>query len=875
MAYKITLGNERITLKTGFVLKDELNETLDSGLVSFLFKGDLYCESFDIAYLTEDAVGTMASKKLLVDSYEPNLYSYGSTYDSNIYEYTMTLFSETKELETIVLPNCSVTQPINGESPRTVLDEIKRFVKLYGLKVKVGSTSSFAYTDKYYLSDEVEELFSEVVCPEFQWNRPTLREVLNDLMSTKDCIVVLRNNEIGLMNLSFRGNQIDTTKLLYSKKSMRSQDYVGELSIDLQNAIGKNKTVCCEYLQLRSSQDGTMLKSDNLVFNTQYPIYGIKSVIAYVKVYIERDRELQTVLQEIDITDHVIEYEDFKIKPEVDIGGAAWTLLPMLTDSTGYQEREHKAWYLYFKRGNNSIENIGTPYKNLLDTENFWGYVIKGAVQRLVEYTPPTEYASVGDDAIFDVFFKVEYETISESSMHVGKYLPNKHPNNRIVDNQTNSYVDTNHQSIYEYAKANRLGNAIREVGGNYSSDDEVPQLGDRIGDEVLFSRELCFWDNMVQFKGYLAPNYVLKDFFTGVAAKKRSWQIASEKDALTRHDVYKIYVEASFSRKNDNWNTNTNMPVQFINKLSSDASVIQLLVSGLMVYTSFGGIKYAVCSSQDANGLYYPQKNALEQFAIVLDNDIEIQGMSLCFNFGYNDNYKSADHLIKEDSAYYQGFYAYADSNGEFVSHNVELLGDIWGIGDGSTNFTPNIRISPSQAEALISECRAKPRITWEGAEHSNHGLVFKLSVDKDNREIIKHTIQFEYCSDTKNIIVTRRLIELSQLLAESNHALNQLKIHWHITSYKYELGQEKDTTGLSRNLQVGDISVDSLSNYVLSFRQSVSSNPSAWCITDLNDNILLAVNGSQTTVYFNLLRDRDTNIYDNDIEIVGKLGN
>lgn len=890
MGYKIQLydaDNTTFKLKDGFVLKDELNETLDSGLITFFSTYSLDdIEPFDNVNISEtNNTHLKSNKNILIDSYEEDITCFGSTFENGEYKYTMTLFSETKELERIVLPNCSTTQPINGGNAITVLGEIQRFVKLYGLKIKVGTVANFSYQPKYTLAAAVSTKFAGVKCPELQWNRPTLREVLNDLMSTKDCIVTLENNRIGLIDLSARGNQIDTTKLLYSKRSMSSQDYVGELSIDMQNAIGNNRTTVCEYISLRAPSGEATLTTENAVIRTQHPIYAIKK-LEICGVNVNNNDEDNDIWVKVDFTNHICEKEEWELLSSVLIGSAKWDDLETFNGAYGGRPGEddgangkwkaHKVNKIYFERGKSEIKNIGTLYDQRVGAVGRVYFYHHVCISAFFNYI--SDYLGDYDDDPRTAVIRLEYETVVENSMNVGKYLPNHHPNNRTVDNQTNSYVDIQHQSVFEYAKANRLGNKIREVGGNYSNDNQIPKLGDRIGNEILFSRELCYWDNMVQFKGFLAPNYVLKDFYTGIAAKKRAWQIASESDALTRHDVYKLYVEASFKEKLDDWDTQSDMPVISISKLNNSLNVMDYLVSCFESYNSFGGIRYAVCSTKDSSDVYYPEKSAVKTMGIVTDTNVEIQGMSVCFNFGYEDNFKSAEYVVNDDNEYKQNFYAYADGNGEFLTHHIELVGDIWGLGDGINQFQPAPSTSTSKTLTNIvkNTSRGKPKIPLTGAEYNNMGLKMSFNVRKDNREIIKHTVQFEYCSDSENIIVGKKLIELSRLCNSNNLDITAYKFHWYLSgTSKYELGQEKDTGGSERSVTASDLVVET-SAYSLAVTVNIPTAAIRWSITDANNNIILAVNGSQKTVFFNLLRDRDTNIYDSTDKktIVGKLG-
>lgn len=895
MAYKIKVNRVEYELKDGFSIKEELNETLDSATVQFnTYNGEIDAVPFDDVEIYDDE-NKIEKKYFLVDTTDDEIYSFGVNFETDNHNYTVALFSETKELERITLPNCSVTQPIEGYATKsTVWDEINRFCTIFLPSVKVyDSTSStgFSYHKALEIDAAVQTKFSQIVCPEFQWNNPTLREVLNDLMSTADCIVVVRNKVISYYSLAEKGNPIDTSKLSLSKKTMSSVDYAGELTIDMQNAIGKNVTVVCEKKGLRSTE-GEMTTS-NCKFITQQPIYNIKS--CKISYFLSTESQQYSLgkaeyFKEIDITDYVVEKGVYDIassgryNPFRNYGYSGPTAA-MQETAKGY-----KHYLLYYTRGSNEINGWGETMKYTSGGTSIphisWIIRILGesfqSNQQDISLGVPSQFAWLDfnhNNDIRGIHVDLVYETISGHAMHIGKYLPIRHPENRIFDNQSSSYVDINHQSIFEYAKINRLGNKIREIQGEYSSEDDIPQLGDYIGDEILFSKEVIYYDDILYFKGYLTPNYVLKDYFTGVLAKRRSWQLASEEDALSRSIVTKFYVESSFSRKTDaisNLNNTRNNAIGF--------GAIHFC--GAAPHSANTEVKYCVAQPKATSTTFYPDSTHGYQ----VDLDKEVQGMSLCFNFQFMDNVVVDYNLNNDDGNLVSGLYRYCTKAGKMVSINFGFLSYI-DPGNGSYTFPSNhqtwsqlddnIDDLNENMEEVMQLISAKPVIktgsSFGASNVTPRFVVSGVQVQKDNREILKFAVQFEYCSDTKDIVLTQKMIELCSLYKKESTTYLILYVSTNAND-SYSLN---DTEPKGSSVGGAMYSITSLS--LLSCRITISSslswtNVSCWSLVDPSDGkIVLAVNGSSKNVYLNLLRSRDTNIYSDfrKTTIVGTIAN
>lgn len=870
MGYKLKIDETEYDLKDGFTIKEEFNETLDSATVQFATYGEeLSKEPFDYAviYHTDNLI---SNKYFEVDSITDDIYAFGDYLDDSDHQYTMSLFSETKELERITLPSCSVTQPTDPNATRTtVWDEIQRFCSAYLPEIKAwrGDAPEYIWTyqPKFSLDYRLQSRFNSIPCPEFQWNNPTLREVLNDLMSVDDCIVVVRQHVISFFDLKRKGSAIDTTKLSRMTSHFSSADYISELTMFMKNGVGKNNTKSFGYQACRTSDESGEITTHNQSITTQKPIYAVKSL----KIYFIYDKKLHCV----DVADRVIEYDDFKTKSRIYVSntlGSAYSRLPTWTDHNGCALPEHQVNYLYYKRGGNTIENLTKQY-NGSRTFTFLstGYLSICNTLRSMDATFINNFGNWLNENSRNMFYEIEYETLYEHAMHFGKNIANKHPENRTFDGQSNSYVDIEHQSIFEYAKVNRLSNQIKEIYGEYETEDEVPALGDYIDDFILFSKETTYFDEKILFKGYLTKNYILKDYYTGVMAKKRSWQIASQEESFAKFEIIKAYVEASFFRKNDSFTTNkyslslgnTGHGLGLVYDLAHVGSIDSDVVGGkilkdIRVYTKKG------------SSTYFPESGK----AIAMDSEIEILGNSLCWTFGFEDNYKAADYMVKDDDLYTQNFYTYGDENAEYdnmyiyVCYNMpdELVDS---NGDPLTLPTPyqqggDDEISNADRNAIYDVVRAKPLVNNDslGSLTGVYGFSIRNKNKKDTREIIKTTIQFEYCSDTPDIIVKPKFLEFVRAF-KANGSDSDIKVWVATAGGKYDINT---TTPKGASGSGSYLVYTSLSESSVKLEQTFLSydNIETWCITDSNNNILIAVNGKDP-IYFNLLMSRDTNIY------------
>lgn len=277
------INGTRYDIAEGAVFSELANETLDSGTIiipQITWKPE--AEPYDAVEIWSEGDGpAIEPRTMLIDSI--NLEE--TSLEPAIYKATITLFSCTKALEGILLPSVSTT-PLATGTKRSVLHYLQQYLEEYGPKTSYDE-KTLKGTPKWSLSEDVIGRFDSVECPELQWNEPTLREVLNDLMMVDDCVATMSGNVIDCMYLgSDRGEITDGQRkcLNYVSESRSSEDYVSELKMTARNAVGSEPTSLIEEIGFRNN-DTYQLTTERLQLETQLPIWRVLSCTLINRVW--------------------------------------------------------------------------------------------------------------------------------------------------------------------------------------------------------------------------------------------------------------------------------------------------------------------------------------------------------------------------------------------------------------------------------------------------------------------------------------------------------------------------------------------------------------------------------------------------------------
>lgn len=794
----------------GSVIKKCKNETLDSAtiIISQLYS-KLEIEPLDKVLLIDEK-GIIPNTYFVVDDYVETQINFKIP----TYQYNITLCSETKRLETIMLPNLKITQVWGN--PRSVGYYLRQYLREYGRKIRVrvniADTEFNQWASLWTFDNSVLTKYDAIQCPEMQWNQPTLREVLNDLMMVADCIPVIRDNVIYAMDLTEEGNDITNSPTInYVQRSQSSADYISELQIELQNVTNPRKTGIVNYVTkseyIPFTANEPLITSDNILLKTTYPIYKIKSLkMCYFPQmsYDQLPDDQGTVREyrdcffvEQDLTNIIVDGVSENIvleKKEFDTKEIIYRLnlfqsIP-LKDYYKYQNT-----CLYYVRGSNEIHN----WSKLTDQVIFEDIYLLDELKKKVadnlktivlRNAPNVDTSKLSKAKVeevskyYDTFFKIEYETLDGAKALISKGIAPS--NERIIqDNQTNSYVDSDNMGILEYMKANRLGNQQLMINARCEKNDTLIQLSDIYEDSIIYQIEYQVYKNHIEVNALATKDYILRNYFTGVKAKIRSWKIADGSEALQRHDLKKYYFEFSYKIKNESIGIlsgvileHYNVDITYLLKTFSEVQNKPIIYGALKTYS--GDTSYP----SDTNVSQYYQIECISR----------IIGNSITFSFSLSDNYYVDKYInltknnlewqsttagsyvgIKSNALIKGGiptqYYTYADTNGEFDRGELYLL-DGLNFNNGEINdpaLGDEIPRGGDYGLTFVANQFAKPLINENAFTTDNLRLKIQFNFHKDNNEIFKFTTQFEFCSDTNEIVFTKNFVNHQQAIANA----------------------------------------------------------------------------------------------------------
>lgn len=735
-------------ISEGAVFIENYNETLDSGTIILpQLNSKIEIEPLDIIVVIG---GNIENRRLCVDSFN----CVQTSLNPVIYKYEISLCSETKLLEGILLPNLKITKIYNN--PRKIYDYLDNYNNEYGPKIYNGTD----YVSKWTFSDKLINRFNNVECPELQWNQPTLREVFNDLLMVDDCIVVLRNNIIDYIDISEVGSDVvDLTNINYIQESRSSADYVSELKMNISNALNNsmptgpvssytdadlpadtNKII--ENIGFRNS-DSYLLTTENMRLQTSFPIWRLfycdVNLILPCTIYYDTPGGSHLTLNtNLDITlplkdttyNYILEYSEWLTK---DVFYGAWGSVSGLSS-------DYRNTCLYFTRGQKNIENFNDKYSTdllFIHTDNYVFTLLAKhpeannklmlAAQQYLDdnnYQGTVTSVDAGNPDYKTATFKVAYEAIDDCVFMTSK-SPFSRNKRQVVDNQTGSYVDIQKQGILEYLKANRLGNTVSLINGRYKEESDMPVLSQKINNKIIFRKEISVYNRYIDVNYQATENYVLQDYFTSVKSKLRSWKVVSGSDALLRADLIKFYVN------------NT------IESISNEDMIIPSYNNAYMYIEDF---HYCVIQFNTNSGTrpVNPKYNGTTQDldAIMVEFTKHIVGNSAVFTIRMQDNYFAGTYVSNysgTDGRVEQKGIGYTDDNGEIT---------------GGTIYFYDYQNNPAKTFANKTVERAiKPYTKINNYLEPAAKIPFEIR--KDNGEILQISIQFEVNSDANDIFI------------------------------------------------------------------------------------------------------------------------
>lgn len=878
MNFYVYINGRTHRLVQGFTINEEYNETLDSATIIVSDSPQLDINPYDDVFIFSEYCGTYDSNlgkivpnynkkfkfkgypinSILYNQYEkPCFYRHFLVYkfvekiivlgdiESNTrYEYTIDLFSETKGLETVQAPNISITQPLNFNQKISTYNYINMFLDMYNKKIKYGDSSSWNYNKKYTLGvinendnnpflpsllSDVKTIFEKSYAPDFTLNNPTLRQILEKLFITKDCIPVVFDDKIYALDITKRRGKFNLKKgdINYITGSKSSENYCTDLKRTYSDALTQeNSTRYVEYLGFRNN-NSSLMTFENLRIETRFPIYKInKLYMCYYKKITFFDNVNHTSQDKVFLCKQ-------DITPLVKLNSERNVLSEDIDDFstlTYYSPIEKMAKYklatVGYDIGSNYIEGWGTKYS--YPTHNFfWQTEVKSYLENMFVYinrmypcgiynmdyiikkiseteTIPENYSiyfpsthivdtivipnytlagDYGDDTnialhLKHLFFEIDYQGFYNGTVIHSKNIGKD--NLTINDNQSSSLTLLELDGLAQKEKLNRYGNKGLQINARYTDLNDVQSLGsvyehNNDKDVVIYHKEYSINDNVIDCSYSGTKDYVLKDYFTSVYARHRTYNLMSYGESVLRSENESVYLLISKDRKvNDYINISfSNFDENFIKSFFSFFNYIK----SIEAYNRINDNQKINYGYFYKDGKYYST-----------DINVFVSGTSLCLNISMYDNVSSGVYISQMKSDY---VYNLVGDNNTVIGSTQKWImlvdstetGKIdslrFGFGHiqsgANTGYIDEDKVynysdfkssttHDKKVDELYNKLLNLPQIV--GSPVVNNNIYFTKNIHKDNKEKIDMTMQIQPLLDN-DVYLSPWVSKLSDLFS------------------------------------------------------------------------------------------------------------
>lgn len=676
-----------------------------------------------------------------------NLSSYGINTQSNIFGMVPSSSGATtpdSDSRFLVCWTIHVSANSNMADVMTIYEATREAVQLYSPYVKVTDYGkTWRYERKYALSSNLSS-FKSFVAPEMTLNLPSLRDYLNQLFRTKDCLPVVHDGVIDTMSLSQRKGSFAETGINWVQNSLDGSSYSDRLVRNYSNALSKDSIVkCVERIGFRNSSSATMTLA-NMRLETAHEIYKITKV--YMEYYKECDvtsSTKYTFLCRQDITPLVL------LNSQRNLLSVDWESFGVGTLPTTMDEMsKYKFCTVGYDIGSKYITGWGTAYTYISD---FFFSQQKAYIQNIYDFcntnTPmgvdlnvtrnilplnkdystygittsaeagaePTAYttskattvatitASDGDyffnsttEKLRSMMFLVEYEGFISANIQASKDYHDGDVYTR--DNQSSSLSYVESDGVNQKEKANRLGNytvvahsrladmsQANDIGSVWDSPykDGQEQLHK---DEVVYKRTFMIYKDYIDVTYYLCRDYVLRNYFTSVYSKERPFSLASYEESVKRLENKNLQI--IFSADASYYQTDSKQIGFNYESLSKTISFFSK-----SIYTDDGILN----TNKAINASYtfiFPDSFGETGYsgAFIVDSQNYVSGYSLCVTITMVDNVSAGVYISKWNPTF--GNYVWA------------LLGNVFSTSPSVTSLTY------AQSQAMDDVTGAKQ--TW-----------------------------------------------------------------------------------------------------------------------------------------------------------------
>lgn len=546
------------------------------------------------------------------------------------------------------------------------------------------------------LLEPIPDEFSKSYCPDFTLNSPNLRQILEKFLIAKDRIPVVKDDKIYAIDITKRREKFDLKKgeINYITGSKSSDNYCTDLKRTYNDGLAQEHSGrYTEYLGFRNC-DEALLTLDNMRVETKFPIYKIsKFYMCYykkIKIKLSEERiltkaflckqditpliklnsERNVLSEDIDdflsytLNDDIEKISKFKLSTlGYDIGSKTingWGQKYSFPESFFWQNENRTYIESIFKYMNGKYPFGIYDSTYILEEaigENYQDYY-KGVINVSSDYGNPEDvmiipdYGDVNSTNIAlhlkHLFFQIEYQPFYNGTVIHSKGIGKE--GIIINDNPSSSLTLLESDGVAQMEKLNRYGNKGIQINVRYTDINELQMLGsiyENNNDEdiIIYHKQYSINDNVINCTYYGSKDYVLKNYFTSVYAKHRTYNLMSYGESVLRAENVKNYILLSKDKRIYDGDTLIKFSMfsnnNFMSKILSFHNA-QKTISYKNENLNKQRINYGFFQKTDGSGTKY-----------AVDTSVFVSGNSLCLNMTMADNICIGTYINRIESDY------------------------------------------------------------------------------------------------------------------------------------------------------------------------------------------------------------------------------
>lgn len=487
-------------VQKGIPFQEELSNALDIATIVFISSNANTIPIFSDVEIAIDGI----SKYYLVNSSLVVNISKGFP----TYKHTVGLIEPTKYLEKILLPNQNFTgdkKLIGGSKvDKTMLDHVENAL----INAEIIPEN---LTCRFSLSSRLRNALANVKAEDAFFTNPTLREVLDGLLSVLDYrarinrINNMNSIVIDYMDLNPTGSSIDITEKVYEENRQDAEYSSQSLRINVEDAIHATRKTIVHGWDVFKSTDGSDLTSDNAGVILPFPIESLVKFEVRCKLMltkIDGNRVIDVEEQrDIDITDHVYDSEYFAL--------------------LSASEKEKSISY---QRGSSTI-NTSARTKKILFSITALSEAIRTKASS--EVSSDNSYIGCSSVITTNLLYRIEYVPYVDLIADISETIVE---DNLKKTSQAYGQSDRN-INIERYGRhvknqAERIGNETKTIDRIHSTLSELYNLGDRLGSYVIASRDYSISDDFIKAHYVAVKNFANSQIKISLNREKRVYNI-------------------------------------------------------------------------------------------------------------------------------------------------------------------------------------------------------------------------------------------------------------------------------------------------------------------------------------------------------------